>query len=290
MQQIYRFFVFSNLLIALAATAQCLLSYHILGHPPRLPILVIEGASTLLLYNFSLWLSKPKEPQQSPYLRTRWVFGHLRLFWVNNFIAGLMLGYALLHVSGYTILFLGVVGVVSLMYNLPLFSFNGRRSGLRQIPGMKLFHIAVVWSLSGVGLPVAEMWAAGLSVDWMVANYLGLLKILFLIICTLPFDIRDMERDSYYHLKTIPHLVGKQRAQHLCYILLILHMVLITLAPYSSAIKIGLILTDMLIGLALRFLVFNRASSYHPVYLLDLALIIQYLCVFLFMYLAGVSS
>lgn len=276
----YRFLVFSNILIALAAVAQCLLTYLIINHNPSLPVLLIEGASTLLLYNFSLWLSKPKEPQKSPYLRTRWVFGHPVIFWGNNVLAVALLGYALLHVTLYTTLFLAFVGFASLMYNIPVFKFAGKRGGMRQIPGMKLFHIAVVWSLSGVGLPVVEMWATGQPVDWLVANYLGLLKTLFLIICTLPFDIRDMERDSYYHLKTIPHLVGKLRAQYLCYVLLVIHTAFIIVAPYSWGIRVGLILTNLLIGLALRFLVFSRANMYHPVYLLDFALIVQFILVY----------
>lgn len=281
--RVYHLLVFTNVWIALAAVAQCLLTYLILDKPLNPFIVLIEGAATLLLYNASLWLSKPQNPQDSPYERTRWVFTHPVLFWLNSMLALGCLLYSFLHVHIYTVIFLGFIGVVSLVYSLPLFRFQGKRGGLRQVPGLKLFHIAVVWSLSGVGLPVVELWASGYPVvDWFVANYLGVLKILFLLICTLPFDIRDMEQDSYYHLKTIPNMIGEQRAKGLCYIFLWAHILLVWIAPYSLGIKAGLILTSVLILLLLRFFLFRNRKDYHNVYLLDIALIVQYLLVLAF--------
>lgn len=278
--------IYTNMLIAIAAIAQCLLTYLVLRKSIHWPIVMIEGAATLLLYNASLWLSKPRYPEASPYARTRWVFSHIRLFWFNNFIALGLLSYSFLHIHFYTIMLLAVIGVISLAYSLPLFRFNGRSGGLRQVPGLKLFHIAVVWSLSSVGLPVVELWATGVPVDWFVANYLGLLKILFLLICTLPFDIRDMEQDSYYHLKTIPRMIGERRSKFLCYLFLFVHVLLVLWAPYSVGVKVGLIFTNLLIAALLRFFLFQKRREFHDVYLLDSALIVQYLAVLLFAQMA----
>ncbi|NGM63379.1 UbiA family prenyltransferase [Sphingobacterium sp. SGG-5] len=275
LRPLYRFLIFTNMLIAFAALAQCYLTYIILGEQANLYILLIEGSSTLLLYNFSLYLSKPKNPNRSPYERTRWVFNHMGLFWVCSALAlGLML-YSLSQVHPYTWAYLLFVGTVSISYSFPFFKVNGKRTGLRQITGVKLFYIALVWSLSSVGLPVVELWAEGLPIDWWVANYLGLIKILFLLICTLPFDIRDMEQDSYYHLKTIPHIIGERKAILSCYGMIILHTILIVLSPYALAIKWGLIITNALLFLALYFLIFKDLRKYHQVYLLDFALIVQ---------------
>ncbi|NGF58158.1 hypothetical protein G5B00_16710 [Parapedobacter sp. SGR-10] len=274
-KQLYYFLIFSNLLIAGAAIAQCFLTYIILGVSTNYYILLIEGSSTLLLYNFSLYLSKPQNPANSPYARTRWVFGHIHWFWMCTILAiGVML-YALLHVHMRTLAYLLFVGVISVSYSFPLIRVKGKRMGLRQIPGVKLFYIALVWSLSSVGLPVIELWAEGIPVNWWVANYLGLLKILFLLICTLPFDIRDMEQDSYYHLKTIPTMIGEHRAKLACYGMIVLHTILVLLAPYSFAVKLGLILTNVSVLAVLYFLIFRHVRGYHRVYLLDLALIVQ---------------
>src|SRR5690606_10473626 len=118
--------------------------------------------------------------------------------------------------------------------------------------------------------------------DWWVANYLGLIKILFLLICTLPFDIRDMEQDSYYHLKTIPHIIGERRAILACYGMIVLHTILIILSPYALAIKWGLVSTNALLFLGMYFLIFKDIRRYHQVYLLDFTLIVQCVITYIF--------
>ncbi|GGH22789.1 hypothetical protein FAZ19_13735 [Sphingobacterium alkalisoli] len=285
LKKIYYFLVFSNLLIALAAYVQCGLTYLILNKSPNSFVLAIEGTATLLLYNFSILLSKPKKPQESPYLRTRWIFKNEWLLWTTSILAFGLLTYALMQVHMYTLLFLAGIGMLSLGYTLPLFKINGVRSGLRQLPGLKLFHIALIWSLSSVGLPVIQLWAEGNQLDWYSANYLGIAKIIFLLLCTLPFDIRDIRQDSYYHLKTIPNMLGEKKAIRLCYILVLIHSVLVLCSPYDNGIVIGLFLTNLIVVLAMRFVIFQRIERYHYVYLLDMALIVQFLICGLTLYI-----
>lgn len=274
--------IYTNVLIAMAAVAQCLLTYLVLSKPTHWPIVILEGSATLLLYNASLWLSRPNNPQASPYARTRWVFSHPQFFWLSSSVSVGMLLYGLWHIHLYTFLLLGAIGLMSMAYSLPLFRIGGRVGGLRQVPGLKLFHIAIVWSLSSVGLPVIELWASGVAVDWFVAGYLAVLKILFLMICCLPFDIRDMQQDSYYHLKTIPHLIGERRSKNLCYLFSLVHVLLVMVAPYTLAVKAGIITTNILIVLLLRYYLFRKENQFHDVYLLDAALIVQYLLVLFF--------
>ncbi|MVZ64923.1 hypothetical protein GQF61_03600 [Sphingobacterium sp. DK4209] len=280
---IYHFFVHSNLLIALAAVTQCALTYHVLNYPINSAILLIEGTTTLLLYNLSLFLSKPAHPENSPYLRTRWVFKHEWLLWINSGISVCLLLYALTQIKLYTLVYLGFIGLISIAYAVPFVRFNGEWRGLRQVPGLKLFYIAVVWSLSSVGLPVVELYLEGDSINWFTANYLGLVKILFLLVCTLPFDIRDIEQDTKYNLKTLPTIVGEQAAINLAYLLGIAHLFLIAFSPYSIPVKAGMLLTTVLILVLMKSVLFTSKKNYHSVYLLDLALIVQWLLVLLFL-------
>ncbi|WP_140937703.1 UbiA prenyltransferase family protein [Sphingobacterium lumbrici] len=282
---VYYFFIFSNLLIGLAAYLQCALTYIILNKPCNPYILMIEGTATLLLYNFSMLRSKPKYPHESPYLRTRWIFKNEWLLWTNSILAFILLAYALMEVHLHTLFFLAGIGLLSLSYALPLFKMNGVRGGLRQLPGLKLFHIAIIWSLSSVGLPVVQLWAEGGSIDWYAANYLGIAKVIFLLLCTLPFDIRDMRQDSYYHLKTIPNLLGEKKSIRLCYTLVLVHSILVLCSPYEGHIKIGLFITNLVIVLTMRFMIFPHIKQYHHVYLLDMALILQFLICSLIQYL-----
>jgi 4-hydroxybenzoate polyprenyltransferase len=282
LKKIYYFLVHTNLLIAFAAVAQCALTYYVLNFPVNSPILWIEGATTLLLYNLSLYLSLPKDPRKSPYQRTRWIGKNMWLFWTFSAVSFLITIWALFHVHFLTLVFLGFIGVISLAYAVPLLKTKGKWISMRQVPGLKVFYIALVWSLSSVGLPVVELYANDADINWYTANYLGLVKIVFLVLCTLPFDIRDYEQDSLYNLKTVPILLGKERAINLSYGIGLFHLILIALSPNSLNVKIGLLLTTMLILIMLRFIIYSKEKHYHHVYLLDLSLVIQWLLVFLF--------
>lgn len=281
LKRLYYFLVHTNVLIALAAVAQCALTYYILNLPVNDPILVIEGATTLLLYNLSLYLSLPKDSSKSPFQRTRWIGKNMWLFWLLSAIATLITIWALFQVHLLTLFFLGFIGVISLAYAVPLLKVKGKWVGMRQVPGLKVFYIALVWSLSSVGLPVVELYANGANIDWYQANYLGLVKIVFLVLCTLPFDIRDYEQDSLYNLKTVPILLGKQRAINLSYGIGVFHLILILLSPNTWAVRIALLITTLLILIMFRFIIFSKEKHYHHVYLLDLALVLQWFFVWL---------
>lgn len=203
------------------------------------------------------------------------------LFWLLSAIATVITIWALFQVHLMTLFFLGFIGVISLAYAVPLLKVKGKWVGMRQVPGLKVFYIALVWSLSSVGLPVVELYANGANIDWYQANYLGLVKIVFLVLCTLPFDIRDYEQDSLYNLKTVPILLGKQRAINLSYGIGVFHLILILLSPNTWAVRIALLITTVLILIMFRFIIFSKEKHYHHVYLLDLALVLQWFFVWL---------
>ncbi|OOG15817.1 hypothetical protein BWD42_23325 [Sphingobacterium sp. CZ-UAM] len=279
LKKIFYISIYTNILIALAAMAQCALTYILFERPINWSIVLVEGSATLLLYNFSLWWSKPKNPKESKFARTRWIFNNEWLMWLNNFIALAVLGYCLLQIHLYSFLFLGFIGMLSLLYGMPLFTFRDRKVGLRQIPGAKIFHIALVWVCSSVILPYVELLNNGDVIDHWVLVVLCVLKFIFLIICTLPFDIRDIQQDSYYHLRTLPNMLGEKKAKNLTYTLLLLHSLLILVAPYLLWVKLGLVSTNILIYILLKFAVFRTKDHYHYAYLLDGSLVLQFLIV-----------
>lgn len=281
LEQIWKFFVFTNLLIASAAAAQVLLSYEIFHLSYNLYIVLLEFAATLLLYNLSIWISKPKDYKQSPYERTRWIFGNMPIFWIINVLAILLLLYALAQIHFQTLLYLGFIGGLSLPYALPLLKIKGQWKSFRHLPYIKVFHIALIWSLSTVGLVYVESVNNLENIAWGSLLYLLSCKFLFILLVTIPFDIRDMKQDSYYHLKTVPLALGEIRAKYLCYLLGILHILLVLAMPTSTEIKIGLILCDILVLLLFKTKIFKEQNNFLNVYLLDLLLVGQYaLCLF----------
>lgn len=273
----WKFLVFTNLLIAFAATAQTLLSYEILELPYNYSIVLLEFSSTLLLYNLSIWISRPKDYSQSPYERTRWIFSHQSLFYLFNLFAFLLLGYALLQVHFYTFIYLGFIGLLSLGYAVPIFRIQGKWQSLRHIPYIKVFYIALIWSLSTVGLVYIESLSGLQAVGWDRVLYLLMSKFLFIVLVTLPFDIRDMKQDSFYHLKTVPLRLGRDRTERLCYSLIAVHLAFVLFMLTTLPIKVGLIACDMVVWILLKTIIFQKQDSFMQVYLLDLVLILQYI-------------
>jgi len=259
--------------------AQCALTYFFFQTKIDWSIIVIEGAATLLLYNFSLWLSKPKDPSKSIYLRTRWVFKNEWVLWLNSALGLLALVLAIINIHLQSVFFLVGIAFVSVVYSFPLFYYRDKWVGLRQLPGVKIFHIALVWVLSSVCLPVYELYLDGWSFELQNFLYLIGLKFIFIIICTLPFDIRDIKQDSYYHLKTIPNMIGADKAIGLCYMLLLLHSITILLSPFTASLKLGILVTNISVVLLLKTVVFRNAERYHYAYLLDFALVVQFVVV-----------
>lgn len=278
MEQIKKLSIFlisSNLLIAFASMSQSFLTYKILNIPLNYAVLLVEGSATLLLYNLSLGLSMPKELNNSSFFRTQWYFRNRLIFWMFNIIAIIIAIYACLNLHWHTFLLLGLVGLMSLGYTFPILKIGGKSVALRQIVGLKVFLIAIVWSLSVVWLPVVEYYSTSDIILWQSAFYWSILVALFILAITIPFDIRDIKQDNIYKLKTIPIILGEAKAKSLCYFLIVGHAILLFAFVDLSTGIFSLILVDFVVLLLFRKYLFKPSVHYESVYVLDFMLIIQ---------------
>lgn len=125
-----------------------------------------------------------------------------RMYWMNplaiicGILALLLSAYLVKDVLSNGWLFLFTV-LVSIFYVVPFF---GKR--LREIPFLKTFLIAVVWTSVLFYIP----WLNEGRKTEVVQNELTAFFLLFSAL-TIPFDIRDMEQDRLQH-KTLPLLFG----------------------------------------------------------------------------------
>src|SRR5690606_30678237 len=148
-------------------------------------------------------LAKPARPDASPYRRVRWIFRHERSLWVGTGVALLTVAVLSFQFQCAWIFLLLIMGVMGMAYNIPVLqdTTTGQRFGLRQIPGLKLFYIGLVWAMSCVLLPVAEAHHDGWLVQWFPVMQLMCWVFLFIVVITIPFDIRDIYQDRHYGLK-----------------------------------------------------------------------------------------
>lgn len=277
------FLLFSNLFIAICAVAQGLVTYHLLNVKPDRYILAIIFFGTIGVYNFSMLLSKPKNPENSPFVRVRWIFSHHRLIISITLISVLCLvPLGLLYLSIEAKLLMIFTALLALGYNIPFLTLNNQKIGLRNIPGIKLFLIALVWSVSCVLLPVVEL-ERNYQINISSAETLLLVakRFLFIAAITIPFDIRDLFQDKLYALKTIPVMLGEKKAYIFCQFLLLGYLVLLLL--FSQAINADVIaLTLVLLLTGWLILKSNiKKNEYYYFFYLDGTMLLQYLMIVL---------
>ncbi|MCJ0741224.1 UbiA prenyltransferase family protein [Pedobacter montanisoli] len=283
--------LFSNLFIALCAAAQALVTYHLLKLESNPYIVGFVFCSTLLIYNLSMVLSKPKHPEQSPFRRVRWIFGHYKFIvfiTILSFVCLIPLGLFYLGIKSK--LLMAFLGGLSLAYNLPLIKLKNKKIGLRNLPGIKLFLIALVWSFSCVLLPITEAESSNpnIHISWITTTLLVVKRFLFVCAITIPFDIRDLFQDKIYELKTIPVILGEKKAWIFCQALLILYIVLLFFFSNKFDLDtIGLSLTVILTGWLIFKSNFKRNEYYYFLFL-DGTLLLQYIMLSFTSYIGSV--
>ncbi|MNK22672.1 prenyltransferase [compost metagenome] len=278
------FLLFSNFFIAICAVAQGLVTYHLLGAKPSEHVLAFLFFSTLLIYNLAVLLSKPKEPQKSPFKRVRWIFAHHRLTISTTLISALcLIPLGLLYLSFESKLLMIFVGLLAVAYNIPFLTLNNKKIGLRNIPGIKLFLIAFVWASSCVLLPIVELESMH-QIQVPLSETVLLVAKRFLFVCaiTVPFDIRDLFQDKLYELKTIPVVLGEKKAWIFCQALLAICLLLLILFTKTINLDvIALALTLLLTG----WLIFKsnfKKNEYYYFFYLDGTMLLQFVMLVLF--------
>ena len=168
-----------------------------------------------------------------------------------------------------------------------VFSSNGKKFGLRKIPGLKLFLIAFVWAFSAVVLPIFELQSSfAFEIPFKDIAILTLKRFLFVAAITIPFDIRDIFQDKTFELKTIPTVFGEKKAYLLCQLILISYLILLFLFQSKGLNSdfLALSLTTILTGWLIFKSKWEKNEYYYFLYL-DGTLILQYLMLIFFSFM-----
>lgn len=97
-----------------------------------------------------------------------------------------------------------LAGMLSIVYIVPI----NTHQRIRDIPGLKIFLISIVWALATVILPLAQVTDPA---DFFQTGALFCSRALFIFAITLPFDLRDEEADSRHRTLTLPLLLGWEK-------------------------------------------------------------------------------
>lgn len=139
----------------------------------------------------------------SGYLYTKYQYTrHFFKILVLNFITGIICSLLIIYNHNEIRLIKWfIIVVLGLLYNSFFLDVY-----IRKIPLLKVFYVGLVWALVNCWLTLPEF---NLPIFFI--------SLFFITALVLPFDIRDMERDT---VKTFPQLVGVQTTKYIAYLLI----------------------------------------------------------------------
>jgi len=112
---------------------------------------------------------------------------------------------------------------LSLATLLYVFPFKKRIMGLRFVPGLKLFLIALTWAGVTYFLPVYMQ--GNWETRYTLVHFIQ--RLLFVLAITIPFDIRDAQFDQQ-ELATLPQVIGIQASKWMAITALLIFIILDT--------------------------------------------------------------
>jgi 4-hydroxybenzoate polyprenyltransferase len=204
------FIINSNIYISLAAVALTVATQLQLGMRPQWhPYLFIIFFATLFDYNLHRLITVLTNKSALDNEKHNWLKQYLNHFYGLMFFSAIGLFIALLLAKKEVIVSLAPLALITIFYTLPIFSNTKQIFRLREIPFLKIFLIASVWSASTIFLPIIQ---SGLVFDNIHIAWMFIERFCFIFAITIPFDIRDMAGDFQSGLKTIPLAIGAKKA------------------------------------------------------------------------------
>lgn len=199
--------LYSSTWLAAAAAAQTAATLRLwpgMGGGAGLHVVVLIFAATLFTYNLDAAL--PFKHRQPPGIsgRKAWQQRHRPAMLGLAGAAALTDAYLLLADGWVHFLPLLVpLTALAIGYSWPVLPWRGRWRAIREVPLLKVFLIAGVWSAVTVGLPA-------LALHQPLASARGLAGQRFCLVVALAivFDIRDYGRDQAAGLRTFPTVLG----------------------------------------------------------------------------------
>lgn len=279
-------FIFSNIFLSVGAVLLTVSAQVQLGMKPQWqPYLLLIFFATLIEYNRDLVtqiltkkISLNKEKQQ-------WIRKNRNKIFFFLTVSLFLFVYALFSTKAEVLIAFLPLAILTFFYSFPVLVKRNYFLRLREVPYLKIFLIAFVWSATTTLLPVID---ADSKIGETHVILLFVERFFFVFSIAIPFDIRDMQTDSDAGIKTIPILINQNKALLLSYFSLTVSF-LISLFHYRmqnnwfiiEALSISLLITYLFLKLK-----FIRNLSRYYYHILDGTVFLQGVLVLVF-YLFG---
>jgi 4-hydroxybenzoate polyprenyltransferase len=210
-QEIMDFLLYGNIFIALCAAFQTWMTCRLLYIDMEgKPLTLFVFAATFFIYNIHkpiTFFLKKDFINNERFLKTKAYAAPLSIM---CFIAAMICLDAFFRFSWSAQYVVIGLAIFSLAYVLPILPLPQKGvSRLKDLPYIKIFVIALVWSVDTIALPIVQ-----LRGTLHIVHYQMMLeRAAFVFALTIPFDIRDMVWDKATDVKTIPLSIGIKKAK-----------------------------------------------------------------------------
>lgn len=214
--RVMQWLVYGHVWLALCVAAQVWWTGLFMAEAPELWRYNMAAAlGTVAGYGFMRWV-RSREPKLRASAHLSWSSERYRLMF-GIAVACCLAAAILCWPPRWTIhRWLLLAGMVAFLYVSPFTGKDGLTIGLRRVPGLKVFLIAIVWALVVVAVPMGYDLAGHSPMNIVLMICMRLPLFLALAIA---FDVRDLPHDPAV-LRTLPQLMGPGGAKALALVLL----------------------------------------------------------------------
>lgn len=239
LNRIFQFYVFSNLHVSISVACLVLVTGTLFDITVFNEALFL-GSTTFVAYHLIRYSNRFKYGKK--HLLDRFSNQYKKLISVLNIIAFTISICTILKIQLIQVLRLLPFGIVTLFYAFSFVNIKGEKYSIRYIVGLKIFIIAFVWAGGVVFFPL----------EVNMQSFLYFVELLFfVVVLTIPFDIRDVLFDVG-SVKTLPIILGIKKVKILGVLLLLisvgLHYFSFRTVGLTSYMVTLVVLTLLLIG------------------------------------------
>jgi len=250
LKRIFNFYINSSIHVALAVYALTWITLLQFGLSYDESCLYFVLFATITGYNFVKYFGIAKFHHRS-------LAGWLKAIQLFSFVAFIAMCYFAFQLQIKTLTFIVILGLITFLYAIPLMPkryFIDDHKNLREIGGLKVYVIALVWVFTTVILPVVNNDVI-IDANIMITS---IQRFIFILVLMLPFEIRDLNYDNL-KLATIPQRIGVKKTKLIGVLLL---MVFFLLDYFKDELSSDSIISTLIIMfVTLLFVVFSKKNQ-----------------------------
>ncbi|NQX83079.1 MAG: hypothetical protein HRT66_13955 [Flavobacteriaceae bacterium] len=226
-RRIIDFYVFSNLHVSLATFFFVLITGRVYDIDVFWKALFI-GSSTFFSYYFIRVIRY--KSLSSKNWKTSWYKDNDKYITPLAILSLLTIIYSVFRIDFINLLILIPFTLITILYSVPFcLNTNKRGGGLRNIPFMKIILISLIWSFC---ISIFTIYDA--NREFNISDYIFWFeRFLFVLVLTLPFDIRDLPYDDK-RLRTIPQVLGVFKTKSLGMVLIMIILIFYLLDGFKN--------------------------------------------------------